>query len=171
MGGYMGFGMQKWIYSRNLRRQLYMHDRILSFTSLPKYSRNFTIKPKIKEHPKLKGILIIFIVFSVALIGGVNYKNFISYSNRQTVLVNDFSKLKDKKAFNFLLNSGKGRIYRNDIVGAYSELKLAYKIDSTDKELNQLIIETLSILCSQNNEYCNELDLYMDNYERLNLDE
>ncbi len=170
MGGYMGFGMQKWIYSRNLRRQLYMRDRIPSFTSLPKYSRTFTIKPKIKERPKLKGILIILIVFSVVLIGGVNYKNFISYSNRQTVLVNDFSKLKDKKAFNFLLNSGKSRIYRNDIIGAYSEFKLAYNIDLVNKELNQLFIEILYILCDQDDKYCNELDTHIDDYEWIMLD-
>lgn len=160
--GYIGLGMQKWIYSRNPRKKLYVRDRIPSFTSLPKYSRTFTLKPKIKENPRLKGVLTILIVLSFVLVAGVNYKNFVSYSNKQTALVNNFSELKDKEAFDFLLRSGKKKIYRNNIVGAYSELKLAYSIDPTNEGLNQLLIETLSILCNQDAKYCGELDTILD---------
>ena len=65
---------------------------------------------------------------------------------------------KDNEAFEFLLRSGKNRLLSNNILGAYSEFNLAYNIKPKDKELNQLMIETLGILCVNEEKYCSELD-------------
>ena len=70
--------------------------------------------------------------------------------------------LQDKQAFNFLLNSGKTHLKRNNVVGAYSEFILAYRVNPNNKELNQLLIETLSILCVNDENYCGELDDLMN---------
>jgi len=65
---------------------------------------------------------------------------------------------------NFLLNSGKKRLVSNNILGAYSEFNLAYKIKPNNKELNQLMIETLSTLCISEEKYCDRLDVFLNTY-------
>ncbi|MDO5980398.1 hypothetical protein [Flavivirga spongiicola] len=163
MGGYMGFGLQKWIYSRNPRKKLYVKERISSFTALPKYSRTFTIKPSIKENKILVGFLTITTVIGFAIILNSCYKHFVVYSNERSKQIAIYKTDKDNMAFNFLLNSGKNRLKQHRIVAAYSELNLAYAIRPNDKELNQLLIETLSILCSKDIAYCDALDKHLQN--------
>jgi hypothetical protein len=162
MGGYMGLGLQKWIYSRNPQKKPYVHEGLQSFTALPKYSRTFKLQPSIRENKRLKGFqtLIITLVFSIVL--AHCYTNFINYSNKQTLALNERAYIDSQKAFNFLFNSGKNRLLDNNIKGAYSEFKLAYNIDTHNQKLNQLIIETLSILCNDNNTYCFELNDFLE---------
>ena len=69
---------------------------------------------------------------------------------------------KDKEAFDFLIKSGKKRLLSNNILGAYSEFNLAYNIKPKDKELNELLIETLSILCDKKESHCEELDILLN---------
>ena len=71
-------------------------------------------------------------------------------------------KEQDEKAFNFLIKSGKKRLVSNNIVGAYSEFNLAYQIKPNSEELNQLLIETLSILCTKNTDYCDRLNSHLE---------
>ncbi|EPR70765.1 hypothetical protein ADIWIN_3412 [Winogradskyella psychrotolerans RS-3] len=64
---------------------------------------------------------------------------------------------KDRDAFNFLIKSGKQRLNKGRISGAYSEFKLAYAIKPKDKELNQLLLDTLGILCLDYDRHCDDL--------------
>jgi hypothetical protein len=158
MGGYMGFGMQKWIYSRKPRKKLYVKERIQSFTALPKYSRTFTLKPSVVDNKIHKGMLTILVVISFIIIITSAFSNFKKYSNEHTKQVTNYINYKNKKAFNFLVYSGKNRLRERRILGAYSEFKLAYSIYPNNIEIQQLLNETLSILCEDNSDYCNELD-------------
>ena len=157
MMGYMGFGMQSWIYRMNPRKP-FSTKRRSSFISLPKYSRSFQLKPSIKENDKLRGIITVLSIAVFSILLGLLYFEFMDYSNQQNELMFEKTITEDKKAFDFLLKSGKKRLMRNDILGAYSELKLAYNINSKEIELNTLLIEILSILCDKNEIYCGELD-------------
>jgi hypothetical protein len=49
-------------------------------------------------------------------------------------------------------------INRTQVIGAYSEFCLAQKIKPNNKQLNQLLVETLSMLCEENKGYCDELN-------------
>ncbi|TYA71811.1 hypothetical protein [Seonamhaeicola marinus] len=158
MAGYMGFGMQKWIYSRNPRRKLYKRDRIPAFTALDSYSRTFALKPSIGENKVVRGAITLFFILSLIVILVPITKMFTQYSNNHAKAVYKHQQIRNEKDFNFLVSSGKTRLSQNRVIGAYSEFKLAYAINSKDKALNDLILQTLTILCENNNKFCEELD-------------
>jgi len=159
--GYMGFGMQKWIYSRSPRKP-FVKGRIPSFTTIQAYDRKFKLQPS-------KPIGRFFLVISMLLLGlffSIIYlkkDEFLIHStkiqNQQNIRLAQI----EVDAFKFLLKSGKYRLETNNIDGAYSEFKLAYKISQNNKELNQLLSETLSILCYNDADYCYELDEFTQN--------
>ena len=81
-----------------------------------------------------------------------------------------YNKNKNKEAFDFLLKSGKKRLKNNEITGAYSEFNLAHNIYPNNKELNQLLIETLSILCENDSKYNMKLDFFLPQKNDQNFD-
>lgn len=86
------------------------------------------------------------------------YINFTGYSNNHNKLIFQNEIIENRKAFNFLINSGKKRLQNNNTSGAYSEFRLAKAIYPKNDEVNQLLIETLSILCNTSDDHCQELD-------------
>ena len=160
MGGYMGLGLQKWIYSRTPRTKMYVRERLPSFTPLPKYSRTFQIKASVKENKIISGIIAICLAIFFIISFSVFVQSFTDYSKEHTKKVTAQNNYEYEKAFNFLIKSGISRIDRNNIKGAYSEFKLAYAIHQNNEYLNQLILETLSILCEDDNKYCEDLDVF-----------
>ena len=162
MGGYMGFGMQSWIYKRKLRKPFSKRGKVPTFASLPVYSREFTIKPSIKSNKKLIGWLIIIITLLLSTIVIIFGFKFHEYESVQSELVYEVNLKNDKKAFHFLLDSGKDRYYSNNFLGAYSEFVLAHQINSENKEILNLLIETSRILCENDLKYCEALDNYLD---------
>ncbi len=162
MAGYMGFGMQSWLYKRRPRKPFTKRGQVPSFTPLYSYTRTFSLKPHIKKNNIYLGLLTLLLI-GLSVLFVINYtQKFISYSKERSELIESNTLKQDNDAFNFLLNSGKKRLLSNNVLGAYSEFNLAYNIKSDNKELNQLLIETLSILCSQDIEYCDDLDGVMD---------
>ncbi len=159
--GYMGFGMQSWVYKRRPRKPFSKRGEIPSFSPLPKYSRTFSIKPHIKEN-KYKYVFWGFIFFvSFVFLINISIKKFTLYSINHSNILYENSKRIDYGGFHFLIKSGKKRLLSNNILGAYSEFNLAYKINPKNDELNQLLVETLSILCTKDIEYCNKLDYHL----------
>ncbi|GAL77166.1 hypothetical protein JCM19274_4879 [Algibacter lectus] len=158
MGGYMGLGLQQWIYSRDPQKKMFKKQPLKSFTALPKYSRTFKLQVNRKENKKLNGLITVLFVFCTLLLSVFTIKHFIDYSDKHTQAVINITKKKDLETFSFLVNSGENRLLNNHPLGAYSEFKLAYKVNPESERLNQLLIETLSILCVDNNEFCKELD-------------
>ncbi len=159
--GYMGFGMQSWVYKMRPRKPFSM-ERKKSFDPLPNYSREFKIQPSKNENVKLKGILTIISALVLCFIfvsSGVKFKEL---SIIHSVKMEKIRNQKDMVAFNFLMGSGVYRLKHNNIQGAYSEFKLAQNIFPENKEAYQLLLETTRILCKNDNKYCDELDLLMD---------
>ena len=164
MGGYMGFGLQKWIYSRNPRKKMFEKERIPSFTSLPKYSRTFKLQASIVENKKLMGFLTVLITIGFIVVINLTYQQFNNYSIEYNKKMTAYHNYKNEKAFNFLMDSGKYRLENNKILEAYSEFKLAYNIRPKDEELNQLMIESLIALCDKKSSYCLELDRMLSGF-------
>lgn len=164
MGGYMGFGMQQWIYTRIPKKKMYKRERIPSFTPLDKYSRTFAIKPSVKENKTLRGLITLcFISFTIVVLI-VYLPKFTAYSNGHTQSVHEALKKQNITAFNFLINSGKNRLRTNRVLEAYKEFKLAYAINSNNDELQILLTQTLSILCEKDLKYCNELEVFLNEF-------
>ncbi|MFL1012701.1 hypothetical protein [Flavisericum labens] len=150
--------MQKWIYSRSPKKRLFEKRRLPSFNEIPKYSRTFSLKPNKKENKELNGVLIVLIVVGLLFVVFSSLTSFKHYSNHHTKQVAQYKNYRNTKAFEFLMDSGKSRLHQGRILDAYSEFKLAHKIHPKDKELNEILTETLSILCDRNSQFCKELD-------------
>ena len=162
MGGYMGLGLQQWIYSRNPQKKMFKKQPLKSFTALPKYSRTFKLQSSRKENKILNGLITVLFVFSASLLSIFTINQYIAYSNKHAQDIIDITKKKDLETFSFLVNSGEDRLINNQALRAYSEFKLAQNINPESERLSQLIIETLSVLCADNNEFCKELDRAME---------
>lgn len=161
MGGYMGFGMATWIYKQRLRKPFSTRRSKPSCNTLPVYTRKFKLQPSKKS----SNLYIIFSFLLIALIiTGILYKGpvFMEYSNGVYTQKQKQVEQINNEAFHFLINSGLNRLRDNNIVGAYSEFQLAYDIYPKDEKLNQLLIETLSILCKNENKYCKDLNRYLE---------
>lgn len=156
--GYMGLGMHKWIYSRNPQKKLFEKNRLPLFTPIPRYSRTFKLQSNPKENKLRAGILTVVIIIGFIIVLNYFYNQFTVHSkeiSKQTMVTEN---IKNNQAFEFLLKSGKNRLKENRMLMAYSELKLAQALRPDDEELNNILIETLSIICNNDNKYCNELD-------------
>lgn len=162
MGGYMGFGMATWIYKQRPRKPFSTQRSKPSCNTLPIYSRKFKLQPSQKSSR-------LYLVFSLLLIAlfftGVFFKapQFMDYSNNRYLQKQMKTEQINNEAFEFLMKSGMNRLRVNNAVGAYSEFKLAYNINPDNEKLNQLLIETLSVLCKNENTYCNDLDVVLSN--------
>ena len=162
MAGYMGFGMQSWIYKRILRKPFSKKGQVPTFSSLPLYFREFKLKPSIKRNKKLISLLTVLITLLLTTTVVIYGFKFHKYESTQSELVNEINLKKNEEAFQFLLKSGRNRFYSKNYFGAYSELVLAHKICSEDKDVINLLIETSRALCQSDLKYCEALDNYLE---------
>ncbi|MCD2259054.1 hypothetical protein [Psychroserpens luteolus] len=157
MGGYMGFGMAKWIYTQRPQKAFSKKKSKPTCNTLPTYSRQFKLQPS-----KQTGHF--YIVISLILLGlllsGFYFRapDFVEHSNKMSAQKQAYNQSRDNEAFQFLVSSGTKRLKGNNLQGAYSEFKLAYTIDPENEHLYQLLVETLSTLCKDGNTYCDDLD-------------
>lgn len=140
---------------------MYVQNRLPSFTPLQKYSRTFQLKASVKENKLLSGLIAIGISLFMIFLSYTYIQEFTNYSNAHNKQVIAYNNYEFERAFNFLMNSGIYRLETNKLTDAYSEFKLAYAIHKNNEQLNQLIIETLIILCDNNEKYCNDLEIFL----------
>ena len=150
--GYMGLGLQKWIYGMRPRKP-YSMQRKGSFTEVPTYSRAFKLQYSNNEGSYNFGI-VLFVV--MVLLIALSIPRWLEDSKKRHQYELALAIQKDNDAFTFLLKSGKSRLHKGRISGAYSEFKLAYAIKPNNKELNSLLLETLEILCLDYNRHCDD---------------
>ena len=152
--GFMGFGMQKWIYGMRPRKPFSM-QRKSSFTPVPVYSRKFNLQPSKDRGGYNFGFVLFFVIKLVIAFAIPEYLDQARLRHKQNL---SLVVAKDNSAFNFLMTSGKRRLVSGEISDAYSEFKLALAIKPDDKELNRLLSETLGILCFDCSKNCDDLN-------------
>ena len=154
--GYMGLGMQSWIY-RMKPRKPYSMNRKKSFTHIPQYDRQFKIQPSKNTFDLFPfHHFLIFIFFTMVLI---IYKNsWLAHSKELYKSKEELLIQENNRAFGFLISSGKERLKRDNYEGAYSEFKLVMNLFPENLEASKLLEETLSVLCFKDNKYCAELE-------------
>ena len=155
--GYMGLGMQKWIYTMKPRKPFSMH-RKGSFSEIPKYTREFRIQDADRDYTDSIFCILPLLVLMILIL--IIKPRYMSYANEIHKTQVSVEKLQNEKAFIFLMQSGRDRLQKNNYKGAYSEFKLAHKIKPNHKGINIILFETLSILCDQDTSFCEELDSF-----------
>lgn len=152
--GYMGFGMQKWVYTKRSRRPFSMQKKG-SFTKVSTYNREFKLQHSKRSNDYIFAIIILLFLAGIAISKIPDWKIYESELNNSKL---EYQKIKDASTFRFLKTSGQNRFANNNIEGAYSEFKLAKAINANDTEVNKLLEESLTILCLNHGQYCDELD-------------
>jgi len=171
--GYMGFGLQKWIYNLKPRRP-FSKDRKSSGDTIPKYKREFTLKPNdSQKNIRLKAIRNLALLGIVCFFFGYfiySFKNHYKEIDRKQI---HFNKQQDANTFELLYSSGKGFLVKGNWLRAKSEFELALKIKPENIDLNKYYIQTLMILCKNGDIDCiivikqieKTLRLFPENYE------
>ncbi|MDG5491872.1 hypothetical protein [Psychroserpens sp. SPM9] len=157
MGGYMGFGMASWIYKQRPRKAFSKRKRRPTCNTLPSYERTFKLQPSTKSS---RWSLLVTIMLLGLFFTSFYFKApvVIRQTNTMLTLKKERIERENIEAFDFLYHSGIRRLHGNNLKGAYSEFKLAQAIYPEHEALNQLMIETLTVLCEDDNGYCDELD-------------
>ncbi|WP_406683945.1 hypothetical protein N1F78_14815 [Seonamhaeicola sp. MEBiC1930] len=148
--------------SRNLKRKLYKSKKVPLFFRFSKQFGALKLYGIPKKNDILIGLITLLLVLSsILVVFGPIITDFMEYSNELAEQKIASRKYKNQTAFNFLMNTGKKRLVDGRINEAYKEFRLAYAIYPENKEVNTLIIETLSILCEREAKYCLELDKFL----------
>ena len=152
--GYMGFGLQKWIYNLKPRRP-FSKDRKSSGDTIPRYKREFTIKQNDSEkNSRLIAIRNLVLLVIICFLFGYFLYSFNNHSNELNRKQIHHSKQKDTDAFKFLYQSGKGFMASGNWLMAKSEFELALKIEPENIDVNKYYIQTLLILCKNGDIDC-----------------
>ncbi|WP_299113489.1 hypothetical protein [uncultured Winogradskyella sp.] len=152
--GFMGFGMQKWIYTMR-PRQPYSMERKGSFTKIPIYEREFKLRPSKNKGNYNFGILLFLVL---TMLTCISIPNWLKQARIHNQKVETLREAKNDRAFKFLLTSGTRRLNAQNYIGALSEFKLAKNIKPNSIEANQLLLEVVSLLCEKNDIYCKEYE-------------
>jgi len=100
--GFMGFGMQSWVYKRCPRKPFSKRGRIPSFSPLPKYSRTIKIKSHVKESKYKYAFFYLIAFISLVFLMKTFTTTFTLYTNNHRRVLLENTKQKDIEAFNFL---------------------------------------------------------------------
>ena len=152
--GYMGLGMQQWIYTMRPRRPFSM-ERKGSFTVVPKYKRDFKLQPSKSSDTSHIGIIVFILIVFVLMTLIPRWLDYARIRHYQEVTQ---TRVIDNKAFNFLMDSGEKRFITGNYTGALSEFKLAHDIRPNSEEVNQLLLEVIGMLCEDDPRYCSEYE-------------
>jgi len=152
--GYMGFGMQKWIYTMRPRRP-YSMQRKGSFT---KVQHCYKTTKGAKQSDTVDVLILIAIVLIMIVSILVIHPRWMAYENNLDAYKNEVAISNNQFAFKFLMNSGRHRFLHQNYEGAYAEFKLAKAIYPNNPEVNNLLRKTLIKLCIQEKVYCSDLD-------------
>ncbi len=150
--GYMGFGLQKWIYTLKPRKPFSM-DRKPTGDTLPEYHREFNIKPATdKPNSRLRALFTLFILVVLLAVTGlliIRFSNTTStnYKNYQKVLQNE-----DVNGFQVLFKTGLYYYEKGEWNLARSEFELALKLQPENEALQKYYAFTLLQVSSDNPE-------------------
>ena len=160
MAGYMGFGMQSWLYKKKPRKPFDKRETLPSYRALPKYQRTFQPKRNKNRSTKLTAFLTIAIIFCFLIVLNYMSAQFVTYSKKHRKALNQKNIDLDNEAFNFLMDSGIFELKSQRPEIAFKKFELALKLFPEDERINQLYLETLSVLCEKDKvKYC---DLFND---------
>lgn len=147
--GYMGFGMQKWIYNRNPRKKLFEKRRFHGLVNVQNNSKEFL--PKKKVESSQNKIILYLTAFVVLCFTTISISNFIDYSKKFEEYKMKQTENNNTKAFNFLIKSGKENLSNNKFQEAYYDFKLAEEIFPNHLTIQNLKNETFYMLCENEN--------------------
>lgn len=168
--GFMGFGMQRWIYTQR-PRQFFSKERKSIGNSLPSYTNRIDTTQRVISSKKwiykpthwtikvliVSTFLILMGLITLSLFGMVYKGNaLISLTNDITSNVIHQQKLEKDEAYSLLTNSGRQLYQKGDYHEAFNELMRAHKLYPNAIYHHVQFANMYTDLCNSQNLYCLE---------------
>jgi tetratricopeptide (TPR) repeat protein len=154
MGGYMGLGLQKWIYRQRPRRP-FSKDRKPTGDTISQKRWEFKLrKHKIFTGDNLKIAFSLVLLITCAILIRNGIKNATKYTQEQNAKITETVNHIDEKAFSFLFESARQYSFQGKWEKAKKEYELALKIKPNDLITNKYYIQTLIVLCDKKHSNC-----------------
>jgi len=183
--GYMGFGLQKWIYSQKPRKPFKKRESTLGQEYIDT-ERNFSIEGSFVPNPngveerienskkrnrlkskleKIQSIIFLIMFFFLAIIIIIYIRKPTYNNNQEGVIIIDEEYNKEiQRDINLFIKTGKDNLEWNYINSSIEEFERALKLDPNNIEALNYYVLALSIDCEQNNKNC---DKAMEFYEKI----
>jgi tetratricopeptide (TPR) repeat protein len=185
--GYMGFGLQKWIYQMKPRKPFKKGNKIAGYETQDIHNqKEFNLKETYSTNPEIienrlkeakkksllnwrkqlaYSVLVVFALMSVfALIYYGKSDSIFSGSQDQYKLMAQKDRQEKAEALDLLIKTGKHHLYNNEIENAITNFKLALNIDPDNSLALYNLILALSVDCEKNSNICEET---MEYYKKL----
>jgi hypothetical protein len=155
--GYMGFGMQSWIYTMRPRKP-FKGERSKVYGVNPIYKKTFQLKHRPTSDNKSLGIQTLIIVGLILILSFFAIQSLKEYHIERAKISTYKYGQHDRGAYNFLVQSGDHHLSKGRLEAALKEYNLAEKIFPNSKKVEQLKLIVLSELCKDNISYYNQLE-------------
>jgi tetratricopeptide (TPR) repeat protein len=188
--GYMGFGLQKWIYNQKPRKPFKKRESTLGHEYIEIGNvKDFTLGDSIPPSPegveerileskkrnrlnnkldRIQGIFIIVIVVSILTIIYIKSRQPNTNSSKYGYTPPSYDASdKEKDAIALFLKSGINLLQWNQIESAEEEFERALKIDPENIEVLNYYVLTLSFDCEQNNKNCHKATFFYEKLQKL----
>jgi tetratricopeptide (TPR) repeat protein len=188
--GYMGFGLQKWIYQMKPRKPFKKGNKIAGYETQDIHNqKEFNLKETYSTNPeiienrlkeakkkslinwrkqKFYGLLIVLALISVFALIYFNasyFNNSASHDHYKLMAKKDQQEKAD--ALILLIKTGKHHLYNNEIENAITNFKLALNIDPDNSVALYNLILALSVDCENNSNNCEEAIEYYGKLKKL----
>lgn len=181
--GYLGFGLQKWIYTMKPRKPFMKRSKKVGYDTIETTeNKEFKLKDSVSTNPdiledsineskkrinryfKLDFLNSLFIILSILVLSILAYwtiKNYESDTKRNNKTFKEREIREKNNAIYVLTESGMYHLKNNEIENAIKDFKLALDIDSENLKALKYYIISLSVDCEKNSKNCeNALEFY-----------
>jgi hypothetical protein len=173
--GYMGFGLQKWIYNMKPRKPFKKSNKNSGFENYDQSNREFKLKESYSSNPEIlderineakrrikfnirldniHSSIYIISLLALAIFAFFGINNY-GERNQETQTIMSSRKLQEEKnALTVVMKSGINYLNNNEIENAIKEFELAITIEPKSEEALYYYVLSLSIDCENNNRNC-----------------
>lgn len=151
--GYLGFGLQKWIYKQKPRKP-FSKERKPIADSTQSYHNEFDLKRDLSyDNKKLKAVITLLILAAFVWGAVILLKRAESHTTEYNKEIQATIDRKETEHFNVLFKSGKSYFDSKNLESAKSEFELALKIKPNSISLNKYYLSTLLLLSEKDSAY------------------
>lgn len=175
--GYLGFGLQKWIFTQRPRKPFSKETKsscntisqpeLKGFNNLMSDSSNAeTLDKKIQERSKrmderrivsaLVGLLFLAILVFLLYISFSGFSNAIKRSPESVKLAKEQVKKDNELAFDLAVKSGTNRLANGEYDLAIKELERALRLKPSDVDAERALAEAYNMTCLKSNKNCDK---------------
>jgi hypothetical protein len=184
--GYMGFGLQKWIYNMKPRKPFSKSAKNAGYENYEQAHWEFKLKESCTSNPEVIDkrlneakrrfkfnnrlddihssiyIIAIVVLTIITFIGVNNYKE---KNQKNQVIISSRNQQEIKNALDVIIKSGINYLNHNEVKNAIKEFELALTLEPKNEEAFYYYVLSLSFDCVQNNRNCESAVTHFETFK------